>query len=385
MATFVGFSFHFAEVSDGQEALDYLRQTLGITNYMIVEGNGIYVPWGTKVKPDAARMWWYRNLHGSFGAFAYMCCHHVPPIHMEAFLQRRFRLTTERHAIYGVRPDIDLVSAERDLGCVAIPVGQPSAVLAPRSAALSVCPLASSSERVPSRTESVDDSVDNRGSWLMLAVSRDWGALQERGANYVLGDLIGQGTFSMVYSLANVGFGSERKVVKRLRDEESTRALMLNELLYLERCRTASAHVVQLLDVFAKGNPMQVQFVLERWGIALDAYLDLRTANGLGRSPRTHVHHIIEHISNGLGYLNNMRVAHCDLKLANILLQTFRRPLPEASASIEGYTWGVHCQVSDLGSTQQVVCLILCLEIISNCSGIPRRRPTASFSFIITS
>ena len=373
MATFVGFSFHFVEVTDVQEAPDYLRHTMGITNYMLVEGNGIYLPWGTKVKPDVARMWWYRNLHGSVGAFAYMCCHHVPPIHKGASLQRRFRLTTERHAIYGVRPDIDLVSAERDRGCVAIPVGQPSAVLAPRSAALSVCPLASSLESVPSRTGSVDDSVGNRGSWLMLAVSRDWGALQERGANYVLGDLIGQGTFSMVYSLANVGFGSERKVVKRLRDEESTRALMLNELLYLERCRRASAHVVQLVDVFAKGNPMQVHFALERWGIALDAYLDLRTTNGLGQLPRTHVHHIIGGTSNGLCYLHNMRAAHCDLKLANILLQTFRRPLPEASASIEGSTWDVHCKVSDLGSTQQVVCLMFCLEILMNCNGIPRR------------
>ena len=130
---------------------------------------------------------------------------------------------------------------------------------------------------------------------------------------------------------------------------------------------------------------MQVHFVLERWGIALDAYLDLRTAHGSGQLPRTHVHHIIEGISNGLCYLHNMRVAHCDLKLANILLQTFRRPLPEASASIEGSTWDVHCKVSDLGSTQQVVCLIFCFEIVTNCNGIPRRRPMALFSFIITS
>lgn len=122
----------------------------------------------------------------------------------------------------------------------------------------------------------------------------------------------------------------------------------------MERCRGASAHIAQLLDVFVKGDPQEVHFVLERWAVSLGAYVELRRPNDLYTLPRAHFHHIILGTCSGLDYLHSMSAAHCDLELANILLQTFRLPVPTASASIGPDAWGFHCKVSDLGSLQQV-------------------------------
>lgn len=127
MTTFSRFSFHLGTVADARSArLELLSQS--ISNVMVVAGNGNFVSWKQKVKSDVARMWWFRHLQSTVSAFEYICCHQVAPTRPEPFLQRRFRLTTEKHAIYGVRVDAGGALVAPDLEHVATPAG-PSAIV----------------------------------------------------------------------------------------------------------------------------------------------------------------------------------------------------------------------------------------------------------------
>ena len=173
----------------------------------------------------------------------------------------------------------------------------------------------------------------------------------QRGERYSLAAARSGGTFGLVYQAKFDGLACENLVVKKLKRDTSSHEVVLKELCFLERCKVASARIVQLMDVYVANKT--VHFVLEAWGTSLFAFMKQRLAMQLDVFDRFEIFVVIRDLCEGLAFLHNLYVVHGDVKPENVLVR--QCDVGRSSSLAKHRRGALHCKLGDLGTCLEVL------------------------------
>jgi hypothetical protein len=320
-----GFSFHFENQLGADEAVELMQQSIGQAGRAKSKGadvgrlrllpKGFYVPWFRPAGFDAARSWFRRRVGGKKDVGVSVCGHVAP---------------CPDDGNFGA--DIVLV---------------PATISGTLASVFSVaCPGAP--ETAPDAGHAASSTDARPGPhffpiacWSLLLMGDHSLLKGTRWRTTKLRHALGHGTFGTVFSVEE---GSGRFAVKRLRAPFGDSMEAVTEVYALERCLGVPS-IIQIFDVFLHGAPPHVHIVLELWGTDLHEELRLQQALGLTGLAPADIRRVVEDTLKGLYFLHTtLKMAHTDVKPANILVQRNGGPGQEALA----------CKLSDLGNVMQV-------------------------------
>jgi hypothetical protein len=144
---------------------------------------------------------------------------------------------------------------------------------------------------------------------------------------YTLTEIIGEGSFGVVWAATSAEAPGVRLVVKVHKEKEVDRRDLMLEAIVLDRCRS-HPNCVQFVDLFERDSKPHFVF--------LDAGRELTHMLGDTVPGVFHVRTLVRHMNHALGHLHGMNLAHGDLKPPNILV------------SVSAGAW--HCTLVDVGN-----------------------------------
>ena len=349
---FTLFSFHFQTAAVRSDAL----RALGALGFDASDtiGNGVFLERSKASLPYSTRVWWNRLGRGKsckveMPAFEFMCCHRVHPTSHD-FLRSRVRLENCRYAVYVVPVAVGGQGATpgSPADCSEVRAHATAYVHSVRSP-MTLVGVASSPLLAGSSLSACGHAA-HRSTWLVSVALKKWDSLVQRGERYSLAAVIGEGTFGVVYQAKFDGLACENLVVKKLKRDASSHEVVLKELCFLERCKGASAHIVQLMDVFVANQT--VHLVFESWGTSLLAFMRQRLAMQLDVFDRFEIFAVIRDVCEGLAFLHSLHVVHGDVKPENVLVR--QCVVGRSSSLVEHRRGALHCKMGDLGTCLEV-------------------------------
>jgi hypothetical protein len=144
---------------------------------------------------------------------------------------------------------------------------------------------------------------------------------------YTLTEVIGEGSFGVVWAATSAEAPDVRLVVKVHKEKEVDRRDLMLEAIVLDRCRS-HPNCVQFVDLFERDS--KPHFVFLDAGRELNHML-VGTVSGV-----VHVRTLVRHMNHALGHLHGMSLVHGDLKPPNILV------------TVSAGAW--HCTLVDVGN-----------------------------------